>query len=134
MHHFNGVSLFQQCLLGDNLVGDLLHLAQLARFAIRIRLLGELGYRHVLTFEKRRTRYTLDGCRIELDDLPVIGGFVEIEGPSDELVLAARDKLGLGEAPLIKSSYIAMLKTHLHEVGEDTDTIRFENGKSVVRG
>lgn len=97
-------------------------------------LLGAIGYHHVLTFEKRRTRYTLDGCRIELDDLPVIGGFVEIEGPSDTLVLAAREKLGLDDAPLIKSSYIAMLKTHLHEVGQDTDTIRFENGKSVVRG
>lgn len=97
-------------------------------------LLDAIGYHHVLTFEKRRTRYTLDGCRVELDELPVLGGFVEIEGPTEALVIAARKKLGLSAAPLIKSSYIAMLKTHLHETGSDTDTIRFENGKSVVRG
>lgn len=97
-------------------------------------LLDAIGYHHVLTFEKRRTRYTLDGCRVELDELPVLGGFVEIEGPTEALVIAARKKLGLSAAPLIKSSYIAMLKTHLHETGSDTDTVRFENGKSVVRG
>lgn len=97
-------------------------------------LLDAIGYHHVLTFEKRRTRYTLDGCRVELDVLPVLGGFVEIEGPTEALVIAARKKLGLSAAPLIKSSYIAMLKTHLHEAGSDTDTVRFENGKSVVRG
>lgn len=97
-------------------------------------LLDAIGYHHVLTFEKRRTRYTLDGCRVELDELPVLGGFVEIEGPTEALVIAARKKLGLSAAPLIKSSYIAMLKTHLHEAGSDTDTVRFENGKSVVRG
>lgn len=97
------------------------------------RLLGALGYHHVLTFEKRRTRYLLDGCRIELDELPVIGSFIEIEGPSDEQVLAVREKLGLSASPLIKSSYIAMLKTHLQETHSESVMMKFQDGLSVVR-
>ncbi len=71
--------------------------------------LKALGYQHVLTFEKKRVRYDLDKCRIELDTLPYLGDYIEIEGPSDDAVLAVRDKLGLGDTPLIKASYIAML-------------------------
>lgn len=97
------------------------------------RLLGALGYHHVLTFEKRRTRYLLDECRIELDELPVIGSFIEIEGPSDEQVLAVREKLGLSASPLIKSSYIAMLKTHLQETHSESVMMKFQDGLSVVR-
>lgn len=97
------------------------------------RLLGALGYHHVLTFEKRRTRYVLDDCRVELDELPVIGSFVEIEGPSEAKVLAVREKLGMGNSPVIKSSYIAMLKTHLQETHSESVVMKFQDGKSVVR-
>ena len=93
------------------------------------KLLAAIGYRHVLTFEKRRTRYTLDGCRVELDELPLLGGFIEIEGPAEAQVLAARERLGLADTPLIKSGYLSMLKAHLHETGSDTDTVRFEDGQ-----
>ena len=69
----------------------------------------------MLTFEKKRTRYLLDGCRVEIDTLPYLGTFVEIEGNTDEDVLAVQDKLGLADEPLIRASYIAMLVTHLQE-------------------
>jgi adenylate cyclase class 2 len=97
-------------------------------------LLGALGYHHVLSFEKRRIRYELDGCNVELDELPVIGRFVEIEGDSDASVIAVRDKLGLGDEPIIRSSYIAMLKTHLQETHGSDSMIKFEDSASVVQG
>ena len=78
-------------------------------------MLSALGYEPVLTFEKQRTRYLLDGCRVEIDTLPYLGTFVEIEGGTDEDVTALQDKLGLGDEPLIRASYIAMLVTHLQE-------------------
>ncbi|MEM9913670.1 MAG: class IV adenylate cyclase [Planctomycetota bacterium] len=78
-------------------------------------MLSALGYTAVLTFEKKRTRYLLDGCRVEIDTLPYLGTFVEIEGNTDEDVLAVQDKLGLADEPLIRASYIAMLVTHLQE-------------------
>ena len=82
----------------------------------------------MLTFEKRRTRYLLDGCRVEIDTLPHLGMYVEIEGATEEDVLAVRDKIGMADVPLIRASYIAMLLTHLRESGSSaTKMIRFEN-------
>ncbi|MEM9417650.1 MAG: class IV adenylate cyclase [Planctomycetota bacterium] len=78
-------------------------------------MLTALGYVPVLTFEKLRTRYLLDGCRVEIDTLPYLGTFVEIEGNTDDDVLAVQAKLGLGELPMIRASYIAMLMTYLRE-------------------
>lgn len=79
------------------------------------KLLGALGFHPVLGFEKLRRRWVLDGCRVELDRLPYLGDFVEIEGPSDKAVLATREKLGLADKPMLQTSYIAMLSNHLRE-------------------
>ena len=90
-------------------------------------VLQVLGYQPVLTFEKRRTRYLLDGCRVEIDTLPHLGTFVEIEGTTEEGVLAVREKIGMADVPLIRASYIAMLLTHLRESGSPAaKLIRFE--------
>lgn len=97
-------------------------------------LLGALGFHHVLSFEKRRIRYVLDGCRVELDELPIIGRFIEIEGNSEEAVLAVREKLGLANEPLIRSSYIAMLKTHQQETHSSESMIQFKDKATVVQG
>lgn len=92
-------------------------------------LLAELGYQPVLTFEKRRRRFVLDGCHVELDHLPYIGDFIEIEGPSDESVLSVREKLGLAGEPLVKTSYIAMLASYLREHHLSTTIIRLEDAE-----
>lgn len=97
-------------------------------------LLAALGFQHVLSFEKRRVRYELDGCMIELDELPIIGRFIEIEGPSDEKVMAVREKVGLGDEPILRSSYIAMLRTHLQETHSEQTMVRFMDDASVVKG
>ncbi|MEM6459694.1 MAG: class IV adenylate cyclase [Planctomycetota bacterium] len=78
-------------------------------------LLSALGYHPVLSFEKHRSRYLLDGCRVEIDRLPHLGHYVEIEGGTEDDVEAVRRKLGFGDAPLIRASYIAMLTTFLRE-------------------
>jgi len=44
-------------------------------------LLEQLGLQQILRLQKRRQRYRLNDCRVELDELPVLGKFVEIEGP-----------------------------------------------------
>jgi adenylate cyclase class 2 len=97
-------------------------------------LLGALGFHHVLSFEKRRVRYRLDDCEVELDELPVLGRFIEIEGPSDEAVMAVRQKLGMSDEPVIRSSYIAMLRTHLQETHSEKTMICFSDQASVVKG
>ena len=89
-------------------------------------LLRALGYVRVLAFEKRRSRWLLDKCHVDIDTLPYLGDFVEIEGPSDSQVLAVREKLGLGAQPMIRASYIAMLMTYLTDHGIHNSNIRFD--------
>ncbi len=50
------------------------------------RLLEQLGFVQMLRFEKRRQNWLLDDCRVELDEMPLLGHFVEIEGPSEQSV------------------------------------------------
>ncbi|MEO1235167.1 MAG: class IV adenylate cyclase [Planctomycetota bacterium] len=94
-------------------------------------MLAVLGYQPVLTFEKRRTRYLLDGCRVEIDTLPYLGTFVEIEGSNEDDVVAVQEKLGLGDQPLIRASYIVMLATHLRENNVRSTVIKLEDGDHV---
>jgi len=42
-------------------------------------LLSCLGYSRILSFEKRRESWKLGGCHVELDELPHLGTYVEID-------------------------------------------------------
>lgn len=90
-------------------------------------LLIALGFTPTLSFQKKRTRWELDDCLIELDTLPHLGHFVEIEGGSEAAIMAVRGKLGLSDQPLIRTSYIAMLTTYLTENHVRTDRVTFES-------
>src|SRR5690242_10767962 len=46
-------------------------------------VLARLGYGEMLSFEKRRESWKLNECTVELDELPRLGFFVEIEGPGE---------------------------------------------------
>ena len=92
-----------------------------------VQLLGALGYVRVLGFEKRRTRWMLDGCNVELDELPRLGRFVEIEGPDERRVLAVRQKLDLADEPLIVESYAEMVDRHLSSSGVAEKHLAFES-------
>ena len=48
------------------------------------------------------------GCLVELDELPDIGAFVEVEGPDEKTVFAVSESLGLAGEP-ISESYLAMV-------------------------
>ena len=80
-------------------------------------LLRRLGFVQTLAFDKRRQSWKLDDCTIELDELPYLGTFVEIEGPGEPNVMRAREKLAMAARPLIRSSYTVLLMSHLEEHG-----------------
>ena len=84
-----------------------------------------LGLRAELTFEKRRESWKLGDCKVELDELPVLGKFVEVEGPSGEAVEAVRAQLRVADHPHISDSYIAMLMKHVQQSPTPIKTIRF---------
>jgi adenylate cyclase class 2 len=78
-------------------------------------LLACLGYRQTLRFEKHRTAYAFMGCAIDIDRLPLLGNFIEIEGPDEPSVQAARNALGLADLPLISDSYATLLNRYLEQ-------------------
>ncbi len=84
-----------------------------------------LGYTDTFTFEKRRQAWHLDDCEIELDELPHLGQFVEIEGPTEASILAVRAKLQLDNAPPIAEPYIALLSHHMESNKLPVRDVRF---------
>jgi len=87
------------------------------------RLLEQLGFVQWLKYQKRRQSWKIDECRVELDEIPHLGKFVEIEGPGDAAVMKVREKLGLAASTLLKASYVAMLSDYLQERGESKSEI-----------
>jgi adenylate cyclase class 2 len=84
------------------------------------KIFEHLGYRPTLSFEKRRESWMLDECEVELDEMPYLGTFVEIEGKTEEKIGQVRRKLELEGLPLISTGYIALLSRYLqeHKIGE----------------
>ncbi len=74
-----------------------------------IDLLHALGYSEQIVFEKKRESWRADPCKIELDEVPNLGLFVEVEGPDAQTIQDTLNRLGLDPAASIRKSYVAML-------------------------
>jgi adenylate cyclase class 2 len=88
-------------------------------------LFENLGFALKLSFQKRRETWKFRGCEVALDELPHLGRFVEIEGPSRKKIVSARKALGLSGHPLISTGYVSMLARHLDEHRIEARDIRF---------
>lgn len=77
--------------------------------AAMLAILAGLGYVPHVIFEKRRETWELDGCLIELDELPRLGLFVEVEGPDESSISQCLARLGLATVPQTKETYAAMV-------------------------
>ena len=88
-------------------------------------LLRAIGFEMILSFEKRRETWELDDCEVVLDELPILGWFVEIEGPDESGVMNLHQKLGLSDRPLIQTAYATMLAQRLEKSGNDKRRVTF---------
>ncbi|MHC4123543.1 MAG: class IV adenylate cyclase [Planctomycetota bacterium] len=82
-------------------------------------LLKAIGYEKVLTFEKKRKVWQLDGCEVVLDELPLLGYFVEIEGPDAAVIAQVQKKVGLADLTHIRQSYADLIENKLHQLGRE---------------
>ena len=89
------------------------------------KLFESLGFAKTISFEKRRESWLLENCKVELDELPFLGSYVEIEGPNEASIFRLRQTLGLADRPPIKYGYVAMLTGYLQERGKTMRDIRF---------
>jgi adenylate cyclase class 2 len=80
-------------------------------------LLEALGYAKALAFNKRRRLWQLHGCEVALDELPLLGVFVEIEGPDSETIAKVQATLQLGAVPHIMDSYACLIDERLSQLG-----------------
>ncbi len=85
-----------------------------------------LGYKEKLTFEKKRSLWDFTGCKIALDELPLLGRFVEIEGPNDALIENAQKQLGLGHLSHIPQSYAHLMEEAIKKTGIKKRKITFD--------
>ncbi len=76
-------------------------------------ILAGLGYRPGVRFQKRRESFQLGGARVELDELPELGFFLEIEAADERTVQAVRRKLGLENVRTVTAPYVALVADHL---------------------
>ena len=85
-----------------------------------------LGLSEAFRYEKRRTPYRGGACEVVLDQVPHLGWFAEVEGPTEEAVLADLAELGFADASSIRASYIRLLHDHLESLGRDPARAVFE--------
>ncbi len=82
-------------------------------------LLAGLGYGKALAFDKRRRLWQLDQCEVALDELPLLGAFVEIEGPDSGAIARVQEILGLSHIPHTMESYASLIDHALSRQGRE---------------
>ena len=90
-----------------------------------VEILRSVGLTRSLMVQKRRASYRMGRCLVELDELPLIGRFVEIEGPNTEKIEAARRKLKL-EGKAITDHYLSLLAAGCKRAGRQCGEITFD--------
>lgn len=88
-------------------------------------VLAALGMHRTLLFEKRRETWHLGDCLVEIDELPMLGYFLEIEGPTESAVASAMKALALDESQIEQRTYTRMLDDHLDRGEHDKRVVRF---------
>jgi adenylate cyclase, class 2 len=84
-----------------------------------------LGFQVTLGFEKKRESWKLGKCSVELDELPVFGSFVEIEGPDEPAVTLTQKQLSLKNLKNEPQSYLGMISDYLAKHPEHGPVLRF---------
>jgi adenylate cyclase class 2 len=92
-------------------------------------LLERLGFARILEYQKRRERWRLGGCIVELDGPAQLGLFVEIEGPNDNAIRDVQRRLGLEEVKHISTSYVQMAAKYCEDHGIVDFRLTMDDGK-----
>lgn len=77
--------------------------------AALLRVFERLGYRESVVFEKRRETWRLESALVTLDELPELGWFVEIEGPTAAAIAALQAQLDLADAQVVHDTYVGLV-------------------------
>jgi adenylate cyclase class 2 len=96
-------------------------------------LLEAVGFCVRFYFEKYRESWMLDPCEVSLDEIPMLGLYVEIEGPNEEEIAKAVKRLKLPRN-YIADSYVELLKEHAKKSASNAvDFIFPSDHKSILK-
>ena len=99
---------------------------EVADYPVMAGLLEALGYQKELIIEKRRRFWRFRGCAICLDELPLLGSFVEVEGPAEGIIEQVLAAIGLGELEHINKGYAGLVRDKLREIGSQDTQVLFD--------
>jgi predicted adenylyl cyclase CyaB len=83
-------------------------------------ILESVGFSVRLVIEKQREIWQYMGCEIGLDEVALLGGFIEIEGPDEDAVHAVIASLNLSGNETITTGYAEMIHHVLKQQGTGT--------------
>jgi len=93
-----------------------------------VEIFAAVGLAESFRYEKRRTPFRGGASEVVLDEVPHLGHFAEIEGPTEEAVFAEMAEVGVADAPLIRTGYVHLLSEYLSASGLDPRRAVFEGG------
>jgi len=88
-------------------------------------ILSRIGFAEVIAYEKRRETCRVHDCEICIDELPRLGWFVEIEGPTAAAVRAVQSLLKLPDAAIVPESYVELAARHGDATPDGRHTLAF---------
>jgi len=89
-----------------------------------LNVLEAVGLKVCAVIEKRRSTYRLGRSLVELDEIPLLGCFVEVESPTRREVESLCQRLGL-TGQTIRESYLHLAMSEAARRGRRTDRIVF---------
>ncbi len=99
---------------------------EVADYSVMAGLLEALGYQKELIIEKRRRFWRFRDCAICLDELPLLGSFVEVEGPAEDIIEQVLAAIGLGGLEHINKGYAGLVRDKLREIGSQDTEVLFD--------
>lgn len=80
--------------------------------ATLLAVFARLGFAPVIMYEKRRETWHWPDCVATIDELPLLGWFVELEADDQAALLARRAQLGLTDASAVDETYVRLADRH----------------------
>ena len=91
------------------------HNIEVGNQAELVNVLGGLGFEKCMVVEKIRQMWKLNDCDVCLDQLPLLGKFVEVEGPSEAKIDKTLEMLGLGGLTHVGAGYARLMADVLEQ-------------------
>ncbi|MCF7954885.1 MAG: class IV adenylate cyclase [Phycisphaerae bacterium] len=97
-------------------------------FDFMSQILLALGMKKNIVIEKKRDIWLYGDCEVCLDELPLLGTFVEVEGENADKISKVLEALSLSGLEHIDDGYARLIKNKLKELGIKDKEVIFTDG------